>query len=319
MVAGIKMLAVSKRLKMEEIKKLLVKESDRTSQVRIISEYILEKKKIHTAKKALSGKAIHEEWKNMTAENDELPNVPLNTFNIYISKVANSPDSKINCEGRKKGYYIDKVYEKIEEKNEKNKKEEEEVKAEIKESKEKGYILEKDLYPILEDWLFQVDNERVKDVSSNRKQGKWGNPDLIGIKVDNLFGATEVELTSIEAKITNENWQQWIFESVAHTIFSNRSYFAFIHSENHINKIEPELKHYAESYKVGILIIAVDEKDFLDIKNKSPFVFTEDNYRILEYAPAPFNNPHIKFKKKFLKGLGIDEQKDLYNFGKGLK
>ncbi len=303
---------------MQEIEKQLLIELDRTSQVKIISEHILEDKKVHTAEKAMSGKAIHEEWEKIVVENPELPNVPLNTFNIYISKVANSPDSNINCEGRKKGYYIDKVYEKIEEKTEENKKEAEEAKAEITESKEKGYILEKDLYPILEDWLFQVDNERVKDVSSSRKQGKWGNPDLVGIKVDNLFGATEVELTSIEAKVTNDNWQQWIFEAVAHTIFANRSYFAFIYSENHINKVEPELKHYAEIYKIGVLIIAVDEEDYLKIKEKKAFSFAEDNYRILEYTPAPFNNPHIKFKKKFLKGLGIDEQKDLYTFGKGL-
>jgi hypothetical protein len=245
--------------------------------------------------------------------------VPLNTFNIYISKVANLPNSKINCEGKKKGYYIDKFYEKFEDTSFVAIKDNEEKRKEITDAKKKGYILEKNLYPILEDWLFQVDNERVKDVSNSRKQGKWGNPDLVGIKIDNLFGATEVELTSIEAKVTNDNWQQWVFEAVAHTIFANRSYYAFVHSENHINKIDPELKHYAEVYKIGILIIMVNEKDYLKIKNKEAFGFTEDNYRILEYNPAPFNTPHLKFKKKFLKALGINEQKDLFSFGISLE
>jgi len=298
--------------------------NERTTQIELISEYILNQKKAFTMDKALSSSKIFEEYQHLLNNKDlSLPQIPQNTFNIYISKVSSSANNRINCQGRKKGYYIDKILEKIE-KNEEitREKETENIEQEKKEQKQikvKGNLLEKDLYPFLEQWLFQVDNERVSDISSNRSQGKWANPDLVGLKIDNLFGATEVEITTIEAKLTLENWEQWIFEAVAHTIFSNRSYFAFIRAENHINKIEPELKHYAETFKVGLLIIAVDPKDYIKIQQREKFELTDENHKIIEYSPAPFSIPHTKFKKKFLNGLGIKEPRDLYRFGKALE
>jgi len=297
--------------------------SDRTNQVEEISAYILNEKKIFDADKAVSGSIIFDEYKKLFDENSTFPEIPKSTFLMYISKVSNLTNSRINCEGRKKGYYFDRILEKIEEsiktnESEQKKIEQEEI-IERKEAKEKGYLLEKDLYPFFEQWLFQVDNERIADISNNRSQGKWANPDLIGIKINNLFGATEIEITTIEAKITIDHWEQWIFESVAHTIFSNRSYFAFVHSENHINKITPDLKHYAETFKVGILIIAVEPNDYLKIQKKERFELTDENHKMIEYFPAPFNDPHMKFKKRFLKGLNIDEPKDLYSFGKTLE
>lgn len=304
----------------EQFVKSLITENERMKQVQLIAEYVLNQEKATKAEKALSGRQIFTKYEQLVNEYSNLPIIPKNTFNLYISKISNSSDSKINCEGRKQGYYLDQIFEKIEETNKKLEIEKIELeKEDLLSSKEKGYLLERDLYPYLEQWLFELDNERVADISTNRSQGKWANPDLVGIKIDNLFGTTELELTTIEAKLTIENWEQWIFESIAHTIFSNRSYYAFVHSEEHINKIDKDLKHYAETFKVGILIMAISAKDYLKVQNKQAFQLTEENHQIIEYSPAPYNIPHTKFRKRFLQALGIYEPKDLYRFGKAIE
>lgn len=305
---------------LQELQNVITKESDKIIQVQMIAEFILNKSSTFNPGDAMSGPQIYEEYLGLFQDKLELPDIPYNTFIIYISKIANSPDSMINCQGKKKGYYIDKLYEKVEDvirpNDEKVKKEQEQAALA---AEEYGYILEKDLYPILRNWLHENNNDRVQEIAGFKGNGKWGNPDLVGFKIENFFTNTEVEVTTIEAKLTLDNWRQWLFEAIAHTIFSNRSYFAFVHSENHINKIEPDLKHYAETFRIGILIIAVDEKDWRAIVEKDNFSFDDDGYRIIEFIPAPFNHPHIKFKKNFLRALGIQEQSQLYNFGKGIE
>lgn len=159
----------------------------------------------------------------------------------------------------------------------------------------------------------------MSDISSGRRQGVWGNPDLLGLKIETMFGSTEVEITTIEVKITNDGWRKWIFESVAHTVFANRVYFAFIHPETQINKIEPEIKDYAEIFNIGLLVIAVSGENYLKIKNREKFTLKEDNHRIVVLAPAPLNVTQIKYKKRFLQGLDITEPIHLFNYGEGIK
>jgi hypothetical protein len=284
---------------------------EREVQIEIIANVVLEKENAKTPETALSGGDIFKEYESIRKNNPKYPLIPQNTFNIYLSKIADSDDSKINCKGRKQGYYIDLVYEQIDEQHQK-------VQLSIDENpvvdSKKGHVLEKDLYPLLKDWLLR-DNKRVADVSSYRAQGKWANPDIVGVKTDDLFGETVVEITTIEAKTTPDNWEQWIFEAVAHTIFSNRSYFAFTYSEDHIHKLPSDIKHYAEVFRIGILIIKVSQDDFIKIQKKEKFEINSSNSTVQEYVPAPYHAPHIKFKKKFLQGLGIMEKEHLYNFG----
>ncbi|MBC6401563.1 MAG: hypothetical protein GDA42_11995 [Ekhidna sp.] len=61
-----------------------------------------------------------------------------------------------------------------------------EEETEEKEEVNKGSLSEKSLYPYFEQWLFEIENERVADISSNRSQGRWANPDLVGIIFDYL-------------------------------------------------------------------------------------------------------------------------------------
>lgn len=306
----------TQKLDATKLIEILKDKHNRGAQIESLSYFILDGRDAKKPDKALSGAEIFNEYEGLRQENATLPQIPQNTFTIYLSKIAESEESKINCQGRRQGYYIDLVYEKIDEQSkvEQNKQESIEVALEGK----KTHILEKDTYPWLENWLFQCDNERVADISSLRAQGKWSNPDLVGMKTDNLFGATDVEITTIEAKITYDNWEQWIFESIAHTVFSNRSYFAFIFSEEHIHKLPADMKHYAEIFKVGILIIAINATDYIKVQKKEKFELRAENHRIIEYVPAPYHTPHLKFKKRFLQGLGITEPKHLYQFGREL-
>jgi hypothetical protein len=286
--------------------------TDRKIQVEKLTTYILDKNKKNSSGKTFSTKNIIDEYRLLRERDDSLPEIPDNTVTVYLNQLSNSPDSKINCPGRKKGYYLDAILEKIDAIIEKKD-------LEIPETKNKGNILEKNLYPFFEQWLFEVENERVADISNYRGQGKWANPDLLGLKIDYFFQVPQIEITTIEAKILIDGWEQWIFEYVAHTVFANRSYFSFIHSEEHLNKIPQELRHYAEKFKVGILIMAVSPNDYLKIKNKEAFTLTDENHRIIEYAPAPYNTPHLKYQKRFFESLEIKDQKDLLNFGKSLE
>lgn len=296
----------------------LNKIKDRKAQVEFAVSYILESKKKNSITKTMSTKEIITEYSELRNNNPGLIDIPDNTITVYVSQLANSSDSKINCPGKKQGYYLDTLLEQIEIKTT----DLEDVKvqeAEIKDAKEKGYLIEKDIYPYLEQWLFEVENDRVADISKSRGQGKWANPDLLGLKIDYFFQSPQIETTTIEAKILIDNWEQWIFEAVAHTVFSNRSYFAFVHSDEHLNKIPSELRHYAERFGIGVLIIAVDPKDYIKIQNKEQFELTYENHRVVEYVPAPYQSPLLRFQKKFLEGLGVKDQKDLLTYGKSLE
>ena len=302
----------------DELLEKLEINNDRKSQVEFLAEFILKEKNKTASNKRLSTKDIIAEYKKIRDENENFPKIPDNTITVYLNQLSNSSDSKINCPGKKQGYYLDKLLEQIDSNilEESDQKEKEE---ELKEAKAKGYLLEKDLYPFLEQWLFEVENERVADISNYRGQGKWANPDLLGLKIDYYFQIPQIEITTIEAKLLIDGWEQWIFESVAHTVFSNRSYFAFVHSEEHLNKIPHEIRHYSERFGVGVLIIAVEPKDYLKIQKKEAFNLDEENHRIVEYIPAPYQTPHLKFQKRFLESLNVKDQKDLLNFGKSLE
>lgn len=286
----------------------------RFEQVKIIAEHFLGIAKATDITKAVSSVKIYESYKKYREEHHDSPEINKNTFQIYLSKISTEPESKINCEGKKKGYYLDDLVPTLDETLGI-----EDGESDSKDDKgdDQGF-LEKDLYPILEEWLLENDYERVKDISQ-KKGSKWSNPDVLGIKTEILFGNVESELTTIEAKQTAKDWKQWIFQAVAHTLFANRSYFAFSHSEAHINKIDKDLKHYAENFGIGILIIALSKEDFKKIANNKPFKLNDDNYSVIEYVPAQYKKPHLRYKSKFLSEIGISDLKSLYNFGKSVE
>jgi len=306
----------------EELKAKLENLADRPSQIRVLSEFLLEHLKATTISKSKSSKEVYQAYKELYESNsDFIPYIPDNTFIVNLSKVSSEQGTRINCPGRRQGYYLEQLVQTIEKIEEDAKKvSDEQGKAVEADSANKLLIQEKSLYPILKSWLFEKDFDRVADVSNLKKNGKWGNPDLVGLKIEDIYGRPEVEITTIEVKLTEDNWEQWIFESIAHTRFSNRSYFAFLYPENLFNKLDStDIKLYAEHFNIGILIIEIDGQDYLKIKSRQPVSLDMDKLRIIEYHQAPNNQTHIKFRKKFLHSLDILELNKLYRFGEELE
>lgn len=142
---------------------------------------------------------------------------------------------------------------------------------------------------------------------------------MVGLKIEDIYGHPDIEITTIEIKLTEENWERWIFEAVAHTRFANRSYFSFLYPENLINKLDSiDIKLYAEHFGIGILVIAIDGQEYIKIKEKKPVSIDQDKLKIIEYHHAPYTQTNIKFRKKFLKSLDILELNKLYSFGEEL-
>jgi len=143
--------------------------------------------------------------------------VTVGTILNYLSYAANKDDaSGIVSGGPRRGYWYSEPQESGREVVEP---EEQEV------SPRKGKqvtVLERDLYPLVELWLEQK-GYQSKDVSSLKKGGKWGNPDIVGANRVDLFGAVEIDIASCEIKLSDNYWEQVIFEAISHKRFSNRS------------------------------------------------------------------------------------------------
>lgn len=289
-------------------------ELDRDDQVKILVEQILELKKIDNDSKALSGATLFE-----TIE-ASLPGhgIPKNTFIVSLSKLVKSKDSKINCLGKKQGYYlVDKVNEAS---GTGDLGDDTTIKEELEDKKRNEK--EKHLYGLFTNWLFTQGFGQVKDTSGARNHdlGTWGNPDITGINIHETLGkTTDIEFATIEVKTTMKNWKYWIFESVAHKRFSNRTYFAFAHSEEFLNKIDPDLKHYAELYGIGILILPVT-KELFDKLNSDKKITEkiDEEYTstdIIEYASAHYHRTNYHFRGRFLEALGITSERELHKWG----
>src|SRR4051812_41284873 len=143
------------------------------------------------------------------------------TIFSYISHAANNDDnSSIASGGPWGGYWIDES-----ESGETTPKPVEETQIEVEHGKPVSFN-ERDLYPLLHLWLSAKDFI-AKDISNLKSGGKWGNPDVVGVKRVDLFGSVEIEIASCEVKLSEANWEQFIFEAISHKRFSNRSWFAY--------------------------------------------------------------------------------------------
>ncbi|MBI5633306.1 MAG: hypothetical protein HZA15_07515 [Nitrospirae bacterium] len=282
---------------------------DRPQQVDHIVTRILEGKKAFAAEKSIFGKDIFAQANKDFKEHS----IPESTFHATLSGLVRSNTSKINCLGRRQGYYLTKDLSSIQDDNE----------AEAA-TEEKGKIeKEKLLYPIFVEWLFTHGFSKVRDTSSARNQdlGTWGNPDITGIKIHETFGkATDIEFVTIEVKSSPDNWKYWIFESVAHKRFSNRPYFAFAYPEEMLNKIDSDLKQYAEIYGIGILVLPL-AKDVYDNINKKTSKAAQ--YKIAEYSStdvieisaSQYSPTYYHFRGRFLKAIGINTERDHHDWG----
>lgn len=262
----------------DEFKKLKQPE-----QVERIVCYILEQNGKIDVDAPFKANQIIEKYKELKKQNNDLADIQENSFTTNISLLAGSPTSKIIR--APKGYYLktdaDSEFDEINE------------------------FSEKDLYPLLVKWL-SLRCEKVQDISNNRAMKTWGNPDVLGINY-NLFFNYIVEVTTIEAKKDKRKWRSDIFEAVAHSLFANKAYYAYMCKES--DKTDEDMLLYAQKFGIGILKIAIPDKKW----GKDMKLCTE---YISEIVPAPDHDVILRFQKSFLNGLKIYDIKDLNAFGK---
>ena len=178
-------------------------------QVKLLGVAILSEANARSADAAMPGDSIYERYRQKVAGMEgDVDEIAKATFIQYLSKAAHEDQTKILCQGRRRGYYT---------------REETLVDSEGEVQRAND---ESDLYPIFVEWLAQ-NGYRSQIVANSRSNGQWGNPDVVGIKIYEGIASVETELVTIECKKVFDNWKHWIFEAVSHTRFSDRSYFAF--------------------------------------------------------------------------------------------
>lgn len=163
-------------------------------------------------------------------------------------------------------------------------------------------IQERDLYPLVELWLEQK-GYRSKDMSNLKAGGRWGNPDIIGAHLVELFGATELELASCEIKLSIENWERVIFEAISHKRFSNRSWFCYRVSGAD-TPLPKGMEYYAERYRVGVVQVVLSDEDLiaLNTESKLPLDYIE---RVRERVPALYDPVPLREKRDLIDRTGI--------------
>ncbi len=181
------------------------------------------------------------------------------------------------------------------------------------------------LYSLLAEWL-KTGDFRAEDTSSARGGGQWGNPDVIGLKVyEGIGGIIDIELISIEAKISLNNWKKEFFEAVAHKRFADRAYFCFSIGthEPSVASLDPrlflELREYGEKYKVGILVVFLEPKVHNDLMCASAGEVSKlslANARVEELWPAVFDPVPRSTRENFMRNvLDIANIEGLLKFG----
>lgn len=256
----------------------------RPEQVERIVCYILEQDNRTNEDNAYTSKQIIEKYKALRKKQPDLVEIPENSLTVNISLLAGSSSSHI-FKSPKQGYFFRKDTD--------------------TEAEEIVEFQEKDLYPILVQWL-SLRCERVNDISSSRGMKTWGNPDVVGLDYDIFFSNNIIEVTTIEAKKDKSKWRLDIFEAVSHSMFANKAYYAYLCKES--DKIDEDMLLYAQKFGIGILAIAIPDKQWgKDMKLKTEF--------IKEVIPAPNHNVILKFQMAFFNGLKINDIKDINKFG----
>lgn len=279
-------------MKLSDIMESVLEGFPKSKQTCELVSYILEKHNALTADKTLQTKEILDAYHDMVGRHPNIVYIPDNTIAIYLSLLAANEEYPICCPGKKQGYFL--------------KKEQSDTSMPLNQDElSRCNIQEKNIYPILASWLTTEGYEKVQDISLKRGMGPWGNPDLIGLRILDLFKRTFLEITTVEVKRDCQNWRKDIFEAVAHTMFANRSYYAYLCRES--DKVDKRMVLYAQKFNIGILAIIVpDDQWGQELK--------PDEIEIREIFPAPEQKPCTQIQKEFLLSLGIYDYNSYQQF-----
>jgi hypothetical protein len=238
--------------------------------------------------------------------------VPWNTFKQYLSRSVSNPRSQINSLGRR-GYYLSAAAKALDPATAEPI---EEPQTKVDEGRREK---EKLLYPVLLNWLIEQEY-RAKITATGRANGWWGNPDITGIICDESFGNLTLEVATIEVKLSEKSWKQWIFEAISHRRFANRSYFAFAYPSELIKKLDSELRYFSELYHIGVLVIGMDQSKFDDLQSgRLAEPIEDDDVDIIELYSAPYSPVQPRFQKEYLQSLRITSTPEVARWGQGLE
>lgn len=235
------------------------------------------------------------------------------SFVYGVLNEANKSDlSPIRSGGPWRGYYLDQG--KVDQRTNIDS---DEVEAEILVGKTK--LAEKHLYPLVALWM--KTKKKCVHVSDNvhglRRGGIWSNPDVVALNPIDRLGFFDIEAISAEIKLSDQQWQKWVFEAVAHRRYVDRSYFIF-RAKDGVVGMDAEILVYAEKFRVGIAVIDLpDEKvtSVVNWKNLSETDRLEFVDAIVEVVPAPSENVSVREKCEFLENINIRQKDELYKFG----
>lgn len=178
------------------------------------------------------------------------------------------------------------------------------------------------LYPVLADWM-SGQLYRSSVTANARGGGAWGNPDITGVRVvEGFLGQRNLEITTVEAKVSTVNWKREFFEAVSHKRFANRAYFAVAvgSDEPSVDELPfgPELRAYGEKFKVGVLVVFVPTSTYavLTETNAPGEPLKSDEVLVQELWPAVYDPVEPRAAVDFLQdALGIYTDEQLYAFG----
>ena len=288
----------------DDLKKdALLKHSSPVKVERIVV-YILESENKTDSENTMSTEEIKNAYRKLKLDNNDIVDISVNTIATTVSVLSSKSESRIQCLGRRQGYFVTPQIDGYTGDNE------EEQNKEAR----KGKLLEKDLYPVLTKWMEVSLEVKSIDISSKRGSLKWRNPDILGIKEFDFLGKSQFEILTIEVKPNMQDWTMHIFEAVSHSLFSNRTYFAYL-KDTFYDKVSDEMKLYASKFGIGIISIAIDDKERPKITNSEKLMkaLADGTCQIREEVPAPYHVPDIFLQKKFLDGLEIRTESDLRN------
>lgn len=313
--------AIAKPNSESEIERSLIESQNLLEKTKIAAEFLL--KIDHKSKTAaISGPRLWDristKFGNIKDASDEMifRADQRNTFLQYLSRLVANEESPINSEGQRKGFYYDsnKTTD-LQVSTEKAGPSVEETSSDTASSRS---LREKYLYPTVQAWLAS-NQYQAADVSSGRSMGKWGNPDVAGINVVEGIDSIYIEIATVEVKTSSKGWEQLIFEAVSHRRFANRVYFAFATKEQLRAVIPDDIKYYAELFKIGILMLVMEDKSYTDfIESKDPSLISNINdVEVIEICAAPYNQVQPKYQALFCKeALGISTIKEVFTWGK---
>jgi hypothetical protein len=272
--------------------------------VAAIAAHVLASRDARSRDQRITGAEIFSEASRLGLD----PGVEKGTFQAYLSLTSGSASSAIASTGRGRGggYYLSAAAARVAADVE------ETTPVENEPSEGLG---EECLYPVLQQWLAGV-GYQTRITASMRALGKWGNPDVTGIRVTEHLGRLDVELLPLEAKLTLSSWEYWFFEAVAHRRFANRAYFAFPLPEDAAAKLPDDLRYCCELYRVGVVVMVLDNELYERIMAKgqtTPLSF--EDVTINEVYTAPYNSVPLTYQRRFCEAVEIRDIGRLFTWG----